>query len=557
MSDRLNTSYPTFPSSVRFFAVLVFCWASAYVVASAEPVPKVSDLQGWIDTRIAQGQTQITVPQGVYRLAPSARAHLEFVGLEGIELDFQGSEIVCTDRTRAIHLESCSDVSIKNLVIDYDPKLYAQGRITDFTPEFFEMEVFEGYPIEDLFARDAEVYDPETHELKPGFRTFHDIESVELVGGRTVRIHRKEHNEEVDVFVKVGDILLVKAKWERRDGGAFEPHAVYSYRCRDLYFEAVTVYASNCFSFLGEASSRLHYYRCRVDRRTDDPRVAYPRMRASNWDAFHSINAEVGPIIEECHATYMGDDAVNIRGDYHIVAEAEGAVLTVVGKRDVNIQPGDPVEVVDRSGKLIAKAVARSVEPYPGYPKAKVEDAKAAFTLINPQICQDTWKVTLDRPVEIKDVSVICAVNRIGNGFKVINNFFGHTRARGVLTKASNGIISGNVIEDTGLESLKLSPNIGNWLEAAYYEDLVVEGNTIRNGKIAAHFGDRAPAQILIDGCRRGLEFRNNTIEYARDSAMIVSGLHGGVVIGNTFKRIGEAVTQDPITFENCTDIKR
>ncbi|MBK1876101.1 right-handed parallel beta-helix repeat-containing protein [Pelagicoccus mobilis] len=534
--------------------LFIFCVGRA----GAEPVAMVANLQGWIDARIAEGQTQLKVPTGVYRLAPQEIAHLEFYGLRGIEIDFQDSEIVCTDRTRAIHLEDCKDIRITNLTIDYNPQLYAQGRLTEYTSEYFEIDVFDGYPIDDLSTSSVEVYDPETHELKPGFRTFHDLESIERLEDRSIRIHRKRHMEGVDDFVEVGDILLVKTKRERIDGKTFAAHGVYAYECQNLYFEEVTIYASNCFSFLGEASSNLHYFRCRVDRRSDDPNVGYTRMRSSNWDAFHSINAEVGPTIEECHAAYMGDDAVNIRGDYHIVAEADGKELTVVGKRDVNIQAGDPVEVLTRSGKLIAKAMAREVRPFSGYPKEKIDEAKGAFTLINPQICQDVWIVTLDRPIEIEDVSVICAVNRIGSGFKVINNFFGHNRSRGVLTKGSNGIISGNVIEDTGLESLKLSPNIGNWLEAAYYENLVVENNIVRNGKFAAHFGKRTPAQILVDGCRSGLVFRDNTIEYSRPTAMIVSGLDGGTVTNNTFKRIGDTETkEDPIDFENCSNIER
>lgn len=525
---------------------------TSFLFAALSCSAAIDNLQSWINDQVKVGETQLKVPQGIYRLAPQKIAHLEFQGLEKITIDFQGSEIICTDRTRAIDLKDCKNVTLKNLSIDYDPKLYAQGRITAFMPEFFEMKIFEGYPTNDLSAKSAEVYDPDTYELKPGFRTFHDLKRIEYLGRGKIRIHRKRHLPEIDHFVEIGDILVVKTERARRDGGKYAPHAVFSDHCRNMRFEKVTVYASNCFSFLGEACSNLHYYQCRVDRKKDDPSVGYPRMRSSNWDAFHSINAEVGPTIEECYAGYMGDDAVNIRGDYHIVAEADGSVLTVVGKRDVNIQSGDPVEVVSRDGKLIAKANALTVEKFPAYPKDKIEKAKSAFTLILPGNCRDAYKVTLDKVVEIKDVSVICAVNRIGSGFKVINNVFGHNRSRGILTKANNGLIAGNVIEDCGLESLKLSPNIGNWLEAAYYENLIVTNNTIRNGKFSAHFGQNETAQILVGGCRSGLVFRNNTIEYNGGTAMIVSDLDGGVIRNNTFSPASDKA----VIFENCKNLE-
>jgi len=531
----------------QFLALTLLC---ASVALAAEETPP-SNLQDWINTRIRDGETKITVPTSVYRLSPQNTAHLEFYRLKNIEIDFQQSEIVCMDRTLAIYLEECEGVTLKNLSVDYDPMLYAQGRITAFTPEYFEIDVFEGYPIEGLSTKDAEVYDPDTHELKPGFRTFHDLARIEHLEGRTLRIHRERHLEAIDVFVEVGDILLVKTKQERIDGGNFTPHGVFSERCKNMRFERITVYASNCFAFLGEACSNIHYYQCRVDRRKDDPKVGFPRMRSSNWDAFHSINAEIGPTIEECYAGYMGDDAVNIRGDYHIVAESTGSTLTVIGKRALNIQVGDPVEVVSRSGEVIAKAVAVHVERDRDYPKDKMEKAKKAFKLLRPGICRDAYRVELDRDVQIDDYAAICAVNRIGNGFKVINNVLGHNRSRGILTKASNGIISGNIIEDTGLESLKLTPDIYDWLEAAYYENLIVTNNTIRNGKFSTHFGSGPPAQILIGGCRNGLVFSGNTIEYNGDLAMIVSDLDGGIFRNNSFKPESE----NPILFKNCLNL--
>ncbi|MDQ8206375.1 right-handed parallel beta-helix repeat-containing protein [Coraliomargarita sp. SDUM461003] len=543
---------------IQFLLITLFCSCRANTIERSTSAASIPDLQAWITQAIENGETRIKVPKGVYRLTPVNFSHLELNGVKDVEIDFQGSELVCTERTRALDFANCERLTIKNVSIDYDPKLYAQGRITEYTPEYFQMEVFEGYPIDDLSTKSAEVYGADTHELKPGFRTFHDIKRIEKLGGRTVRIHRKKHMDGVDDFVEVGDILLVKTKRERMDGGRFAPHAVVSSKCRDMRFENVTVYASNCFSFLGDESSNTQYYRCRVDRKKDDPTVGYPRMRSSNWDAYHSINAEVGPTIEECYAGYMGDDGVNIRGDYHIVAEGEGSALTVLAKHALNIRPGDPVEVVARNGELIAVATALSVARKPDYPQDKIDAAKSKFTLILPGNVRTAWTVTLDKAVAIDDISVICATNRVGRGFRVINNVIGHNRSRGILTKASDGVISGNLIEDTGLESLKLSPNISNWLEAAYYQNLVVRDNIIRNGKFGAHFGQHRAAQILIGGCRSGLVFEDNTVEYSGDIAAIVSDLDGGVFQGNEFKHLeGDSNDRDPILFERTENIQR
>ena len=107
-----------------------------------------------------------------------------------------------------------------------------------------------------------------------------------------------------------------------------------------------------------------------------------------------------------------------------------------------------------------------------------------------------------------------------------------------------------------GSNPLKLSPNIGNWLEAAYYENLVVSNNIIRNGKIASHFGKDDPAQIRIDGCRTGLVFCDNTIEYSGHAAMIISDLDGGILRNNTFKCLDGPDTGNSVVFESCTGLE-
>ena len=53
---------------------------------------------------------------------------------------------------------------------------------------------------------------------------------------------------------------------------------------------------------------------------------------------------------------WMGDDGINICGAYHIVLAAEGANLRVLAKQVMDIQTGDPVELLDADGSRLAPA---------------------------------------------------------------------------------------------------------------------------------------------------------------------------------------------------------
>ena len=126
------------------------------------------------------------------------------------------------------------------------------------------------------------------------------------------------------------------------------PHAVGCDHNVNVRLENIDLFAANCFGFIETDCDGSTYYRCRIDRRSpaDDPvKRADPRLRSLDADAYHSTFAGTGPAYLECVARFMGDDCVNICGDYHMIAGSSGQELRVLAKGAMNIQPGDPVEL--------------------------------------------------------------------------------------------------------------------------------------------------------------------------------------------------------------------
>jgi hypothetical protein len=129
------------------------------------PVPTMFnfDLQGYIDDEIASGNKYIIIPlppinhrTGLplkYRIKPQNKHHLLLRGLNGVTITTAGSssiEIICTETTRAITILNCTDVTIKGLIIDYDPLPYTQGHIVGFGDKPWlklthEIELCKGY----------------------------------------------------------------------------------------------------------------------------------------------------------------------------------------------------------------------------------------------------------------------------------------------------------------------------------------------------------------------------------------------------------------------------
>jgi hypothetical protein len=105
----------------------------------------------------------------------------------------------------------------------------------------------------------------------------------------------------------------------------------------------------------------------RIAGRTDageaDPvKRAYPRLRSLNADAFHSVRAAEGPAYIGCTAKFMGDDAVNIHGDYHLISDCLKTTLRILVRDRMNIRPGDSVELFSYDGRRLPDGCVVRVE---------------------------------------------------------------------------------------------------------------------------------------------------------------------------------------------------
>ena len=497
------------------------------------------DLQGFINLEIAAGHRRIIVPPGRYRVTPKNQQHLVLRGLRDIEVVADGVEMICTETTRALTLSRCTNLIVHGLVIDYDPLPFTQGRITGFSGDkkIHEIELFDGYPPAEA-ARNFkyEIFRPDTRTLRcddryPG--------KVEVVDSRHLRIHLPGGNTSDPE--QVGDLVVIGAEYAPHGSAA---HAVVCDDCVQVRLEEVTLFASNCFGFLENNCDGNAYDRCCIDRRppeSDPVKRADPRLRSLDADAYHSKHAITGPAYLQCIARFMGDDCINICGDYHMVMGSQGRDLRVLAKHSMNIQPGDPLELVSYDGRRLPDARAVSVQP-----AGMIRDEERAFLLkqrMNESLrtakgaLNKAFTITLDREASLPMGSVICSANRIGNGFRVKGCTFGYNRSRGILIKASHGEVSGNRIEGCEMSAILIAPEYW-WLEAGSSSDVMITGNTVIGSKgipicieAMAGNGEIAPA-----GAHRDLTIADNVINRCVAPGILVCSTRGLRMDNNTLE---------------------
>lgn len=129
---------------VRGAALVCACAALLSCTLLAEAV----DPAAFIDAALARGEKTIRVPKGVYEVAPGEVASVYPKGVQGVTVDFQGSELRGRTRSALVTLRDCTGVTVKNATLDYPFNLpFTQGFVEAVGPDGeWDVRIAQGIP---------------------------------------------------------------------------------------------------------------------------------------------------------------------------------------------------------------------------------------------------------------------------------------------------------------------------------------------------------------------------------------------------------------------------
>lgn len=501
-----------------------------------------ADLKPILDAQI--GQSVINIPYGTYEFSSSSSTHYSFTGLNNVTVNGNGSTVICKTAARAFNVTSCENFTIRDLTIDYDPLCYTQGTITNVSADSkqWTVRLHGGYARYNIAQSKLMLFDPVTLGIKKNLFTIqsgdysfsqnpNDSAEVSITITRSMTAGSIQVGEHV-----VMSLNLASGK---------DQHTMFVNLCKNFTAQNLTIYGSNMFSIIEHDCENSKYLKVKITRNPNDPTKSFPRLRAGNADGIHSKHAVVGPTIDSCTVEYNGDDCIAVNGRFYPVYKVDATnqyvyVLSRDTNGEVRIQPNDSVICVDNNGSIKATVAANElVVETPTTNERTVCTAKFS-ALISPtafifgkRIKINSWPAS---GINIGDY--VYSENRIGAGFKITNNHVGHTRARGILIKSSNGIISNNIVEGTQLAGIVLAPEV-NWMEAGCSNNVEISNNTIKNCVFAStHAGMVQPAALCIislnaanqispQGAANNLNIFNNRIETCPRPAVVATSISG------------------------------
>ena len=491
---RENAAYDDTPAAATATADR-YSWRTHTLAEAHGDASAPEDPFDYIQSELAKGKKSILVPTARYEVAPKVKlddgsfAYLILAGLNDVTIDFGGSELVGKLRTRVMDCRNCSNLTIKNLTVDFAVLPFTQGEIVKVDGEgTWDVRILDGYPAPEPTGEKGEsashddfwpmqAYDARTTDWVNPMR-FQDGIKLEKTGERTYRISGGG-----DRTGKVGDIAVwsVKDRSHAVVGETFVFHDCPQLTCADVTLFS-TPHGRAFYEFNPNASV---FSGCRIIRRppeTDLCRRAMRRLRSGNHDGIISKAGVKGPRIEDCQFTYHCDDCVNISGQYSVFSRKEGRKWRILDNW-VGIRPrvGSKLQILTFDGRTLTNEVTvlANVDAGPATDEErKFMTYEAGIVFGHGKSVRHASELTVDSDVDPGRYAAIVSDTCLGNGFCITNCVFGYSRSRGLLIKASHGQVRDNLIVRTCGSALAVTTEY-SWLSGGCASDLDIAGNTL------------------------------------------------------------------------------
>lgn len=424
---------------------------------------------------IAAGNNTITIIPGRY-YADFQGAYIRinnFNPTQPVNIIADDVELIIQSKSRAIGFFNCSNFNLRGLTVDYDPQLYRQGTVEQINNNVFHFRLHQGYP-QSLTsnANSGIVYEPNNLRMRQLTDTYYPTAVSEIEPG----LFAVTTPGRV-LGMQVGDYATVTEPHNI-------PHTIYFEDGARIRFENVTIHGAPAFALLSRDGYRMTLDGVRVIPGPTPLRASVPRLLSSSADGLHFKNS-LGQIhILNCHLAYNGDDSIVLTGAYApVIQKSQGNVITVTTKpRTERLLPGDPIYLYNPNNGTREEATIQSITPS----SLSQNEIHSILTthFPNARLTNSTFEeariLTLTSAVNAPVGSLLA--NRTGESpdFIVTNCLVENTRARGILIKASNGIVSNNTVYNTLLPGIQLRPDAEIWLEGDFAQNVIIENNELR-----------------------------------------------------------------------------
>jgi parallel beta-helix repeat protein len=413
-----------------------------------------------------------------------------------LTIEGNGSEFIGHDYSSMFHFSNCSDLSISNLTIDWDPLPYTQGKVTGVDTNYIDIEVVAPFIAkEGLHTQAILGYDPENHRMARRFTDHYQLgfeKTTEVIRPGVMRMFIGRKDRFAGIMPSVGMYVIAR-------------HQVYGYqsfefeKCTNVQIENVTIYSNPGMGVTGDDCRDISIRHLKVMIRPGSG-----RWMSCTADATHFAGCRGTIIMENCLFEGMGDDATNVRsGHYLLVSDRldNNKLRIRAGYRyGSDLTPpeiGDILEIGSEDKPLLSYATVTvsSVE-------TDTLD-KSLLIGFSEKLPERTIKGDV-----VGNASSI-PVLRIRNCTTIRN------RSRGFIIKTRDVIIEDCTFQDITECAVALESDVNGWWESISSRDVIIRNNRFINSKFESGYLHgviefHTMSQTAPAGVYRGITITNN-----------------------------------------------
>lgn len=471
-----------------------------------------------------------------------------------LTIDGGGSKFVFHGRILPILVEACSNICLKNFIIDYDRTFFTEGIVLDAGEGFVDVEINEEiYPFridkgkivftacnwESDYVHNILEFDKE--KIAPIFdvrdNLIKGILNANYMGKGIVRL--------LGAFKKIADKgNILHMKHEKRLNPTVLLDNSYNLEVLD-----VTIYHSGTMGIIAQLCKDIVLQRVKVCIEAGSK-----RMVSLNADATHFVNCRGNILIEECVFENQFDDAVNIHGNYlriYSIIDEKTLILKIMHfqQNGVNIfRPGDKIAFVN--------PLSLTEKEYGIVKDSIMINQELLFLYLEEKLSEN---ILLEDGVD----NITAAPNVVIRNCKA-----GKNRGRGFLLKTPGKILVENNYIYTEGSAIKICCDMRYWNESSQVKDLTIRNNHLESINQKLVWGR---AVIDIDSeiveycetgqyCTKGITIENNEFITKYKDVLYVSGTEDVTFRNNRIQILEDhkpIPNQLPsIGIKNCNNVK-
>ena len=383
-----------------------------------------------------------------------------------LTIDCKGSEFIFHDRIQPFTVDHSSNIRVKNVSIDWDIPLTAQGQVIAVTDTSIDVKIntYESpYQIEKgkvVFVGEGwksqwngvMEFDQDTHLIPQG------TGDIACLGNGWNRYFAKDKGNGIVHLAypfkrkpAVGNYLVMRHS-DRDHAGIFICNS------KDVVLNNITIYHTAGLGVLSQYAENLSFTNVNVV-----PNPVKDRYLSGHDDGFHYSNCKGTIIVDHCEFAGLMDDPINVHGTSVRVMEiliGNKLRCKFMHEQSVGMEwafPSDQIGLIENeSMQTFAYGTIKS------------------FTKINNELFdlefQDKLPTTLKPGHALENLTWTPSVS-------ITNSYFKSCRARGILISAPGKVvIENNRFESSGAAIL-IAGDANQWYESGAVKDVLIRKN--------------------------------------------------------------------------------